>query len=51
MIELKTLIQTTEFTENTEKETVIFMFCGLTQKVIRNFVKTVCFSSVFSVAN
>jgi len=45
----KTSIQATEFTENTEKEMVIFMFCCLTQKVNRNFVITVCFSSVISV--
>jgi hypothetical protein len=51
---LKTLTQATEFTENTEKEMVIFMFYWLTQKVNQNFVITVCFSSVisvFSVAN
>jgi hypothetical protein len=37
---LKTLIQATEFTENTEKEVVIFLFCWLTQKVNHNFVIT-----------
>jgi hypothetical protein len=53
-INLKTSIQATEFTESTENETDIFMFCWLTQKVNHNFVIPGCFSSVisvFSVAN